>query len=230
MQSIMLIVDAVPGAPVDLRAILKTLLPENPLLVVTTANAALSILHAQPAIAMILLDCQFRDYNSLELLQIIHAQHPQLPVALFSNEIDAALVDTGLAMGAQGVIHKNAPAEVVQSALQLIMAGEIYIPRLRLQDILAARPRTLAVSFATPRSLQLPAMQLSGKSPEQSQLTPRQREVLRLMVEGYSNKEICARLHLSMGTIKSHCNAIFRDLNVNNRTQAAQAARHVLLV
>jgi DNA-binding NarL/FixJ family response regulator len=221
MQSIMLIVDAVPGAPADLRAILKTLLPENPLLVVTTANAALSILHAQPAIAMILLDCQFRDYNSLELLQIIHAQHPQLPVALFSNEIDAALVDTGLAMGAQGVIHKNAPAEVVQSALQLIMAGEIYIPRLRLQDILAARPRMLAVSFATPLSMRLP---------EQSQLTPRQREVLRLMVEGYSNKEICARLHLSMGTIKSHCNAIFRDLNVNNRTQAAQAARHVLLV
>ena len=221
MQSIMLIVDAVPGAPADLRAILKTLLPENPLLVVTTANAALSILHAQPAIAMILLDCQFRDDNSLELLQIIHAQHPHLPVALFSNEIDAALVDTGLAMGAQGVIHKNAPAEVVQSALQLILAGEIYIPRLRLQDILAARPRTLAVSFATPLSMRLP---------EQSQLTPRQREVLRLMVEGYSNKEICARLHLSMGTIKSHCNAIFRDLNVNNRTQAAQAARHVLLV
>lgn len=225
MQSIMLIVDAVPGAPTDLRAILKTLLPANPLLVVTTANAAVSILQAQSEIALILLDCQFRDCNSLELLQIIHAQCPHRPVALFSNEIDAALIDAGLAMGAQGVIHKNASAEVVQSALQLIMAGEIYIPRLRLQDILASRPRTLAVSFATPVTVHE-----SEQGTEQSQLTRRQREVLRLMVEGYSNKEICARLNLSMGTIKSHCNAIFRDLNVNNRTQAAQAARHVLLV
>lgn len=226
MQSIILIVDAVPGAPADLRAILNSLFPAHQLQIVTTAHAALPLLHAQPAIALILLDCQFRGCNSLELLQIMHAQCPHLPIALFSSEIDAALVDTGLAMGAQGVIHKNARAEVVQSALQLIMAGEIYIPRLRLQDILAERPRTLAVSFATPPPMQSPIDQY----PEPSQLTPRQREVLRLMVEGYSNKEICARLNLSMGTIKSHCNAIFRDLNVNNRTQAAQAARHVLLV
>lgn len=217
MQSIILIVDTPKGKPTDLRVILDTLLPAHQLQVTPSASDALSALREQTAIAMVLLDYQLHGCNSLNLLQNLRTQHPHIPVALFSNEIDSALVDAGLALGAQGVIHKNARADVVQSALQLILAGEIYIPRLRLQDIMANRPRTLAVN-------------ISPLAHEQSQLTPRQREVLRLMVEGYSNKEICALMNLSLGTIKSHCNAIFRDLNVNNRTQAALAARQVQLV
>jgi len=61
-------------------------------------------------------------------------------------------------------------------------------------------------------------------------LTPRQTEVLKLMVEGFRNKEICALLNMSMGTIKAHCNAIFRNLNVSNRTQAAIEARRMHII
>ena len=58
-----------------------------------------------------------------------------------------------------------------------------------------------------------------------SRLTPRQREVLSLMAEGKSNKEIAKELGLAAGTVKIHVSSIFKALNVNNRTLAVIAAR-----
>ena len=59
---------------------------------------------------------------------------------------------------------------------------------------------------------------------EKIKLTPRQQDVLRLVRDGYSNKEIARILHLSEGTIKVHCLAIYRECGVANRTQAAMLA------
>ncbi len=63
---------------------------------------------------------------------------------------------------------------------------------------------------------------ITSAGPEQ--LTPRQRDVLRLLKEGNSNKEIARHLNLTEGTVKTHCMAIYRVLGVTNRTQAALAA------
>lgn len=61
-------------------------------------------------------------------------------------------------------------------------------------------------------------------------LTPRQIDVLKLMMEGKSNKQIASRLGLSEGTVKVHCMAIFRELGVMNRTQAAIAAERIQVI
>ncbi|HDR9116104.1 TPA: response regulator transcription factor, partial [Burkholderia territorii] len=59
-------------------------------------------------------------------------------------------------------------------------------------------------------------------------LTPRQRDVLRLLAEGKSNKQICRVLNVAEGTIKNHLYALFRQIGVSNRTEAALwLARHV---
>ena len=57
-----------------------------------------------------------------------------------------------------------------------------------------------------------------------AQLTPRQREVLALLTEGKTNKAIATELGMAVGTVKIHCLAIFRQLKVENRTQAAMVA------
>lgn len=65
---------------------------------------------------------------------------------------------------------------------------------------------------------------------EQIKLTNRQLDVLRLLAAGLSNKQICRDLELSEGTLKVHIAAIYRALNVNNRTEAANAAHRLALV
>jgi DNA-binding NarL/FixJ family response regulator len=107
--------------------------------------------------------------------------------------------------GASGYIPKSATAQTVVSALTLVLSGNIYVPPLLVSA--ATRAREDAASGG-PRSL--------------SQLTDRQVDVLKYLRDGLSNKEISASLGIAEKTVKVHIAAIFKTLNVVNRTQAAK--------
>lgn len=99
----------------------------------------------------------------------------------------------------------------MQSAIRLILSGGIYLP-----------PQLLPTFGEN---------QAAGSDRDHSaRLTGRQLEVLRLLVSGMPNKQICRELGLGEGTVKVHVAAIFRALEVGNRTEAAQAARRLGLV
>lgn len=100
----------------------------------------------------------------------------------------------------------------MKNALHLILAGEIYISPSMLSEV-----RQRADAKSSPPTDLLPPSDNSG-------LTPRQREVMRLMAEGLPNKTIASRLHCSDGTVKLHVSAILRTLHARNRTEAVQAA------
>jgi DNA-binding NarL/FixJ family response regulator len=114
-----------------------------------------------------------------------------------------------MALGACGFISKTSSSRVMLSALRLIMAGGVYLP---------------------------PAMMVHG-TPDDSRptigstsfLTPRQREVLELLGQGRSNKEIARALNLTEGTVKLHVTAILKALNVSNRTKAVVVAAQLEL-
>ncbi len=115
-----------------------------------------------------------------------------------------------LAAGAAGFIPKTDSAAVIVQAMRLVLAGGIYAP-VRLLSVGAdANTTTTAVK------------RLSGAGVDS--LTGRQLEVLRLLARGLPNKLIARELDLSEGTVKVHLLAIFRTLNVNNRTEAVIAA------
>ena len=135
-------------------------------------------------------------------------RRPELPVIVLSSSEDPRDVRRALALGALGYIPKSSPPRTLLSALQLVLSGNIYVPPLMLAPA-AAAPRSTGVDAARP-----------GAS-----LTERQLEVLRLLGKGLSNKEIGRDLGLSEKTVKAHVTAIFKTLNVVNRTQAASAAR-----
>jgi DNA-binding NarL/FixJ family response regulator len=110
--------------------------------------------------------------------------------------------------GASGYIPKSATAQTVVSALKLVLSGNIYVPPLLVAP--AGRAADGDV-HDTPRSL--------------TQLTERQVDVLRYLRDGLTNKEISANLGIAEKTVKVHIAAIFKTLNVVNRTQAAKFLR-----
>ena len=114
-----------------------------------------------------------------------------------------AIADALLA-GAAGVVERHATADEFAQALQQVASGAIYVPSRYRDD---GEPYARASSNVGERRF--------------DRLTPRQLEVLRLLAQGKSNKQICRVLNVAEGTIKNHLYALFRQIGVSNRTEAA---------
>lgn len=124
---------------------------------------------------------------------------PEAKVVVCSGTADPAVIQACLADGAAGYLTKNASGAAFNSALDLVLRGERYVPPEILGD---------------PRTPSRPPVPPSG-------LTPRQRDVLMRMARGLANKEIAQELDMSPATVRAHVSAILRVLGVENRTQAA---------
>jgi len=120
-----------------------------------------------------------------------------------SADEDPVQVSALLGLGVAGYVPKSDPPAVIVSAVRLVLAGGTYVP-----------PRLLAAG--------------AGAGDEAPELTPRQLEVLRLLAQGLPNKAIANALGVSEGTVKVHLIAVFRALNVRNRTAAVLAAKRRL--
>ena len=147
-----------------------------------------------------------------EGLRKLAKSYPCLPVVVVSGEDSQAVILETLDLGVAGYIPKTSSGEVMINAIRLVLAGGVYLPR----EVLA--------NVGTPAF----SSDLNGdtKTPENTppSLTPRQQEVLVLIADGKSNKQIASLLGLSDGTIKTHISSILRTLNANNRTQAILTA------
>jgi DNA-binding NarL/FixJ family response regulator len=132
---------------------------------------------------------------------------PDVPVVVFSGTSNRATVLAALDAGAMGFIPKTAPHDVLLSALHLVFSGSIYIPQEVLNgEELPAAPRSEAI--------------------EALKLTPRQSEVMHMLLMGLSNKRICRALGITESTVKIHVTAVLRALRATTRTQAViNAAR-----
>lgn len=150
-------------------------------------------------IDLILLDLALPDLNGLDGLVRLRELCPTTPVALLSANENTHIILDGLRRGAQGFIPKSSSLDVMAGALQLILAGGIYVPM------------TGVVGRAEP--------------PDESRaLTARQREVLALLVKNLSNKEIAQALDMRVNTVRVHVAAILKILDVENRNDAARVA------
>jgi len=133
-------------------------------------------------------------------------------VIVLSASDDRRHVLQAVNLGAAGFIPKTSSSRVMLSALKLVLSGGVYLPPALLEQ--------------GPPGGDHDGMPMAGESAIAS-LTPRQREVLALLGQGKSNKEIARVLELAEGTVKLHVTAILKALNVNNRTRAVVAASHL---
>lgn len=152
---------------------------------------------------VVLLDLDIPGSYGLSTLVYLHGHYPVLPVVIVSGTTDQAIIRKALQHGAVGFIPKSTPLDQVLTALQKIMAGEVWAPGL--EQLGNYRP-----SIVPNRDL----VRRIGR------LTPAQFRVLMMLTEGLLNKQIAYEMNISEATVKAHMTVILKKLGVSNRTQA----------
>jgi DNA-binding NarL/FixJ family response regulator len=194
------------------RSVLQELVPDASVLEASDGRRTVELIDANPDIDLVLLDLNLPDRDGLALLGELRAQHPAMSVVVLSAFQDQLTIRQALRLGALGFIPKNTERDVMLGALRLVFAGGIYIPVEALD-----RPS------APPTSNGKPPVDLRRRLPPGLALTERQIEVLALVMEGKSNKAISRHLDVAEHTVKNHVTAIFKALQVTNRTEAVIA-------
>jgi DNA-binding NarL/FixJ family response regulator len=196
-----------------LAAVLRLIGPDTEILQAGDAEAGLRLAQEHLDLDAVLLDLEMPGGDGLSAVPEFGKRRPDLPVIILSSSEDPQDVRRALALGALGYVPKSALTQTLVSALQLVLAGDVYVPPLMLAAVGAASD-TAGVPDPAPLG----------------PITDRQLEVLRLLSTGLSNKEIGRALGLSDKTVKAHVTTLFKTLRVVNRTQAASAARRARLV
>jgi DNA-binding NarL/FixJ family response regulator len=169
--------------------------------------ATLALLDASPSPDLLLMDLHMPGAQGIEGVREVRERAPEVPLAVVSADDDPAAVKLLLALGVSGFIPKTDSPAIIVSAVRLILAGGVYVPPRLVAD--APRPATTNGAASVG-------------------LTARQMDVVRLLARGLSNKAIARELGVSEGTVKVHLLAVFRALDVRNRTAAVLEAQRFL--
>ena len=164
---------------------------------------------------VVLMDMRMPRVSGAEAIEILKAEGFDVPVVILTTFDDHEQVLAGIRAGAKGYLLKDVSLESLIEAIQSVAAGETMIQPAITETLL----RGLSDASANP-------------PPDDSieALTAREKEVIRLMAGGYSNREIANALHKSEGTIKNHVSNILAKLGVRDRTRAVlKAIEHGLL-
>jgi DNA-binding NarL/FixJ family response regulator len=198
--------------------LLKSLVAGDSLYQAGTCEEAVTRVTEDPSIELVLMDINLPGSSGINAIALIRAEFPLIPVVGLSSSDDKQTILDAIDAGAMGFIPKSSSSAVLFAALQLVLSKGIYIPPeafLRERSVgtrsgaRAGAGKSGASDHATPADLGL---------------TPRQSEVLFLILQGKSAKAIAKDLSLSSSTVKIHTSAALRALNVTTRTQAVIAA------
>lgn len=189
-----------------LALLLTQSFPEAAVLEATDVAGALPLAGELDEGDLMLLDLSMPGMDGIEGLRRLRQAAPALRIVMISATAEPEAIRQTLACGARGYILKSSSEQTLRNALQLVLAGEIYVPAVALSGLGRSADDDLP-----------------SDSPLRS-LTERQRDTLRLLVQGLSNKEIARQLGLLESTVKAHLKVILKKLGATNRTQAALLA------
>lgn len=223
-----LLIDDHPLILSALKAVIQGLGDDVTVAGASSAAAARATLKEDNVFDLVLLDLQLGDANGFDLLGELRSTYPALPVVVVSASDRTSDVIRSIDMGAMGFVPKRASNETLFDALRLVMSGGIYVPPMTMGADAGSVP-------SSPEADTVPGyMKVIGSHAAQGDyqttpslaslgLTPRQTDVLALLLQGKPNKLIARDLNLSVETIKDHVAAVLRALGVNSRTQAVLA-------
>jgi DNA-binding NarL/FixJ family response regulator len=162
------------------------------------------------------IDLTLPDGEGTELIAELREANPRFAALVLTASLDRAEHARAVEAGAAGVLHKSADVDAILDATRRLGEGETLLS----EDELVA------------------LLRLAGQSREEEvearasieQITPREREVLQMLAEGLSNKEIAAKLHMSVDTERTHMMNILNKLGVHSRIQALVFATRYGLV
>lgn len=192
------------------------------------------VIERGPRFDLVLLDLSRGDAHGFELLAAVRRRYPALPVVVIAATERVADVVRAIDLGAMGFVPRNGSDADLHAALALVMSGGVFmppsllglVPRLPLP---APAPGPLLAGPSPESPSSLPDSPLRGAGVQALGLTPRQADVLSLLLRGLSNKLIARELSLSVETVKDHVAAVLRTLGVSSRTQAVLAVSQLTL-
>lgn len=198
-----------------------------------SAAAARAALAAANDFDLVLLDLALGDADGFDVLVEFRAAYPAVPVVVVSASDRASDVIRAIDSGAMGFVPKRSSHGELHEALRMVMMGSMYVPpsmlgldfsrRVTMPERDPARPPDPAFGDSPLGPAARPEPHQKVPSIEDIGLTPRQSEVLQLLLQGLPNKLIARQLNLSVETVKDHVAAVLRALGVSSRTQAVLA-------
>lgn len=152
---------------------------------------------------LLLLDLNIPGAHGFNTLIHVRNHFAQIPVVIVSAHEDQDTIAKAMEYGAAGFVPKSTPVDTIFTAIQHVLAGDTWVPEY----------------FQT----QQDDSEYSDVAERVASLTQQQYKILMMFAQGMLNKQIAYDLNVSEATIKAHATAIFRKLNVRNRTQAVIA-------
>ncbi len=159
---------------------------------------------------VVLMDVTLPSLNGIDATRRITQQRPDIRVLVLTMYDDAQTVDRALRAGAKGYVVKDAGATTVAEAIRAVARGEVYLSPEVSGYVLAGY--------------------LNADAPDLDPLTPREREVLQLVAEGYTSHEIAERLGVAVKTVQNQRGRVMEKLGVSTTAALVRAAMRMGLV
>jgi two-component system, NarL family, response regulator LiaR len=152
-----------------------------------------------------LIDIGLPQLDGIEATRQIRAQFPNVRILILTSHIEETEIIAALSCGADGYCIKGVSLQQLLAAITVIQAGAGYLDPQIARTVIAH-------------------LQPAPQTPPNMLLSPRESEILKLLVEGHTNPEIAGMLYLSLSTVKAHIRSIMNKLTVDDRVQAAVVA------
>ena len=180
-------------------------MPEYEAITTDTLNGVLALLNEHGDFDIVLLDLKMPGMVGLESVQKVVKSAGDGKVVLFTGMVDRHFLNSALELGCKGLIPKTMPLKSLDSVIQLIMSGQVFVPM-----------DSASVGADS-----------SGKDHD---LSDKELYVLRLAADGLTNKEIARGMDASEVTVKMHMRSICKKLGARNRAHAAMISRERALI
>lgn len=163
---------------------------------------------------VVLLDLELGDINGLDLIEKVMSQKPNVKFVILTSHINEHVINKAMKMGIYGYILKDINSEFLDMIVKSVSSGAMWIDKKVVQILRELNPNVVPNTQVS---------RVNFKSTH-ANLTAREYEVLKLVVDGKSNQQIAQELNISEHTSKAHVCNIIQKLVVDDRTQAAVKA------
>ncbi len=197
-----IIADDHPLFRTALRGTLENNLKDATLLEASDFDSLQKTLEDNRQANLLLLDLHMPGAEGFSTLIFATAHYPQIPVMIVSAHEEPEIIRRAIDHGASGFLPKSAPMQNMETALQAVLEGNIWVPEnLPQKPYVEKEELTIAEALAN--------------------LTPQQFRVATMVNQGLLNKQIAYELNVTEATIKAHMTEVFKKLAVQSRTQVA---------
>jgi two-component system, NarL family, response regulator NreC len=162
---------------------------------------------------VLVLDISMPDMDGIEVIRTLKLEGSQCAILILSVHEDEALVREAIRLGAAGYIIKHAAESELIAAIRSVFRGELYVHPKMIRSLLKPEIRTPQKDSSNPETL-----------------TVREEEVLKLIVQGYTNKQVAEQLNLSIRTVEGHRANLTDKLGIRSRVDLLRYARDNRLI